>query len=72
MKTTGGRFRYRVTTEDRICFTCPLPECNEDHPNCLYTNAVKRRRNRSLLDLVAQNIVRKGNAPGHESLERGV
>lgn len=29
----------RLTARERLCFDCPLPECNEADPACLYHKA---------------------------------
>jgi hypothetical protein len=39
-----------LSDTDRLCFRCPLPECDEDDPRCPYRRAggrgLRRRRSR--------------------------
>ena len=30
------RTRAELREEEQVCFTCPLPECDEDDPACPY------------------------------------
>lgn len=34
----------QLTARDKICFSCPLPECDEDSEECLYRKAQAERR----------------------------
>ena len=38
------RTRAELRDEEQVCFTCPLPECDEDDPLCLYSQEMRVER----------------------------